>query len=87
MVHQFKDYVGASNACTLEGELQTTLAPSSSTVYLQIYNLNTTTWDTVDNDNTSSVNTDFTLTANVADLTNYKNVSNVISCRIYQLAI
>ena len=27
-----------------------------------------------------------TLTAAVADLTNYKDASNVISCRVYQLA-
>jgi hypothetical protein len=31
--------------------------------------------------------TDFILTANVTDLTNYKNASNVISCRVYQLDV
>ena len=30
------------------------------------------------------VDTDFVLTANIADLTNYKNSSLVISCRVYQ---
>ena len=85
-IHQFKDYV-AVNSCTLEWEGQTNLAPSSSTVYLQIFNRNTPAWETVDTDNTSNVDTDFTLTANIADLTNYKDVSNVVVCRVYQLAI
>jgi len=87
MVHQYKDYIGANNFCTLEWEGQTTLAPTSSTVYLQIYNRNTTTWDTVDSDNTSSADVDFILTGTVADLTNYKDVNSVISCRIYQEAL
>lgn len=87
MIHQFKDFVGSSGFCSLEWEGQSTLAPSSSTVYLQIYNRNTNTWDTVDSDNSSSANTDFILLAQVADLTNYKNTGNVISCRVYQLAL
>jgi hypothetical protein len=87
MIHQFKDYVGSENSCNLEWEGQTTLAPTSSTVYLQIYNRNTLTWDTVDSDNTSAADADFTLEANIADLTNYKDGSDVISCRVYQEAL
>lgn len=87
MLHQFKDYTGANNSVTLECELQTTLEPSSSTVYLQIYNRNTNTWNTVDSDNTSAVNTDFILTGYVADLTNYKDDNTIISCRVYQEAL
>lgn len=84
-LHQFKDYVGASNAANLEWEGQTNLAPSSSTVILQIYNQNTPAWETVDSDNTSLADTDFSLIADIADLTNYKDAENVISCRVYQL--
>ena len=87
MIHQFKDYAGESSSCTLEWEGQTSLVPSLSTVYLQIYNRNTTTWDTVDSDNFSNANTDFILTADIANLTNYKDGGNVISCRVYQLAV
>lgn len=87
MIHEFKDFVGANNSCTIECELQTTLVPSSSTVYLQIYNRTSIEWDTIDSDNTSDVNTDFILTANVADLTDYKDGSSVISCRVYQEAL
>ena len=86
-VHQYKDYVGASGSCNLEWEGQSDLAAGSSTVYLQIYNRNTTTWDTVDSDSTSAANADFSLTATVADLTNYKDAGSVISCRVYQDAI
>lgn len=87
MEHQFKNFVGSNTFCQVEWEGQTDLLPSSSTVNLQIYNRNTTTWDTIDSDNSSSINTDFILIAYIADLTNYKDASNVISCRIYQLAI
>jgi len=84
MIHQYKDFVGAENSIRLECELKTAVAPAVSTVYLQIYNRNTTTWDTVDSNNTAPINTDFVLTGFVADLTNYKDGSNVISCRVYQ---
>ena len=86
-IHQFKDYAGANTSCNLEWEGQTNCSPSLSTVFLQIYNRNTSSWETVDSDNTSPANTDFSLTANVADLTNYKDASNVISCRVYQLDV
>jgi hypothetical protein len=84
-IHQFKDYVGTSANCNLEWEGQTNFAPSLSTVYLQIFNRDTPAWQTVDTDNTSAANTDFILTANIPDLTNYKDTSNVIVCRVYQL--
>jgi hypothetical protein len=61
------------------------LAPSLSTVYLQIYNTSSDEWETVDSDNSSNADTDFSLIASMEDLTNYKNISNVISCRVYQL--
>lgn len=86
-IHQFKDFASTTTTCTIEWEGQTNIAPSSSTVYLQIFNYNTSLWETIDSDNTSSVNTDFTLTANVLDLTDYKNANNITSCRVYQLAI
>lgn len=86
-IHQFKDYASTSNGCTVEWEGQTNLDPSLSTVYLQIYNRNSSEWETIDSDNTSAVDTDFILTASVADLTNYKDGNTVISCRVWQLDI
>ena len=85
-IHQFKDYVG-TNACTVEWEGQTNCPPVLSTVYLQIYNHNTTTWETLDSDNTSDEDTDFILTDDIADLTNYKDDNSVITCRVYQEAV
>ena len=60
------------------------LATSDTAVYLQIFNRNTSAWETVDFDNATAADNDFTLTANIANLTNYKDGSNMISCRVYQ---
>lgn len=87
IIHQFKDFVGAETAVTFTSVGQSTQAPSVSTVFLQVYNRNSTTWETIDSDNTTAANTNFTLSANVADLTNYKDASNVVSGRVYQEAV
>jgi hypothetical protein len=82
-IHQFKDWVGSANSCTITWEGQTNCPPSLSTVYLQIFNPLNPSWDTLDTDNTSAADTDFTLTVSIPDLTNYKSV-NQITCRIFQ---
>ena len=64
--------------------MKSSLAPSESTAYLQIYNQNTSVWETIDTDNTIAADTEFYLEAYVGDLTNYKDGSDVISIRIYQ---
>lgn len=81
-VHQFKDIIVGDSA-TFHCNLQSNLAPSVSTVYLQIYNHNTPGWETIDSDGASPANTDFDLQALVADLTNYKD-GNEVTCRVYQ---
>lgn len=86
MLHQFKDFVGSATHCVLTWNGQSSLAPSTSGVYLQIYNQNTTTWETLDSNTSAGASIDFTLSAPVSSLTNYKDGSNVISCRVYQLA-
>jgi hypothetical protein len=87
MIHEYKDTVGTNSVCFLSWLGKTTLAPSSSTVYLQIYNRNTSEWETVDSDNSSSADVSFQLQANILDLTNYKDIDTFISCRIYQEAL
>ena len=84
-IHQFKDYT-ENAAVTLTWVGQTDYAPSASTVLLQIYNRDLTVWETVDSDSVSSVGTDFTLTANVLDVTDYIDVNDVIVSRVYQEA-
>ena len=86
-IHQFiKDATGyASASITWNG--QSDLAPSTASVILEIFNHNSSAWEQLDSDSSSSANTDFNLTANIADLTNYKAAgTNEISCRVYQLA-
>jgi len=83
-IHEFKDFVGPNNTCTLEWEGQSNVAPSDSPVYLQIYNRNTDTWDPVDSDNLAAADTDFILTKFMDNLANYKSAGNIIACRVYQ---
>jgi len=86
MIHQFKDYI-AENSCSLECQLKSDLFPSSSTVYLQIFNRVGLVWDEVDSESLADPNVDFILTGTIANLANYKDASNVISCRVYQEAL
>jgi hypothetical protein len=86
MIHQFKTFVGSQSYATIESQLQSSLPPTYSPVYLQVYNFNSSGWETVDVDNDSDAEIDFELHAVIADLTNYKDSSNVVACRIYQLA-
>jgi hypothetical protein len=83
-VHQFKNFVGTADSCALECGVRTNIAPSAATVFLQIFNRSTVAWVTVDSDNASSPGSDFILQADVANLTDYKDASSVISCRVYQ---
>lgn len=83
-IFQFKDYVGIATDCVLEWEGQTNNPPVLSPVLLQIYNQNSSTWETVDSDDSSPIDTDFVLTASIPDLSDYKDGSLVISCRVYQ---
>lgn len=63
------------------------VAPTSSTVYLQIYNRNSSTWETLDSNSVQSAAVSFTLTGTkVSSLSDYYDGSNWVSCRIYQLA-
>jgi hypothetical protein len=86
MIHEYKDYTGSNTHCVLEWEGKTSLAPTSSTVYLQIYNQITTTWIEVDHDDTSDADINFILTGEIPDLTDYKDGNSLISCRVYQEA-
>jgi hypothetical protein len=87
-IQQFKNKSGNSTDeihVTWIGK--TNIAPSASTVYLQIYNRNSTTWETLDSDSATSAGTNLTLTGSkTTGLSNYYNGSNWVSCRVYQLA-
>ena len=87
MIHLFKRFVGSNTYVTVETQLQSSLAPAFSTVYLQVYNRSTLAWETLSSDSQSPALSDFELFGVIEDTANYKNSSNVISCRIYQLAL
>ncbi len=66
---------------------KSSIAPSDSTIYLQIYNRNSTTWETVDSDSTTNAGTSFALSVTkTTGLSNYYDGNNWVSFRIYQLA-
>ena len=85
-IHQFKNFAGVNGSCILNWEGQTNLATSLSPMVMQIYNVLTTSWETVATNNSASANTDFTMTANIPVLANYKDTQQVITSRIYQLS-
>lgn len=85
-IHQFKNDIGGASACNVTWEGQTTWPPSSDPVLLQIYNRDTSSWETLDSDNTTAANTDFTLSGNIPDTTDYVDGDGFISCRVYQQA-
>ena len=64
---------------------KSTVAPSSHTVYLQIYNRTTSTWTNLTSNNSASANTKFTLTYDVTTgMSDYYDANHVISARVYQ---
>ena len=86
-IHLFKDFASTAASCMINTTLQTDIEPTSSTVYLQIFNYNTSSWETIDSNNTSPTNTNFSLNASIPNLTNYKNGDSVTSCRVWQLVM
>lgn len=86
MVHQYKIMVGNYTKCAVEWEGRSTLAPSESPVYLQIYNQITASWETIDTESSASQDVNFELSKKITNLANYAT-NKLISCRIYQLAL
>jgi len=85
-VHMFKDTVtGSSVDLTWSGKSD--LAPSESTVILQIYNVNSALWEDAPGptslNNTAAAGADFDLTSTISDTTNYLS-GGVMTCRVYQ---
>lgn len=66
---------------------KTNIPGSSSTIYLQIYNRTSITWETLASNTTVAANTQFTMTSSIVDnLSNYYDSNNIVACRIYQQA-
>lgn len=86
LAHQFR-VINNSNkdVIRVKVNLQSTLAPTSSPVYLQIWNVTTSSWQTLDSDNTSPVNTDFDLVGvRSTNLDSYYDNDLEVAFRVYQ---
>lgn len=84
-IHQFKDeHTNSTDEITLTANVQSSTAPVSSTVYLQIYNHSSGAWETLDTNNAAAADTDFTLSGSkTSSLSDYYS-SNIVSGRVYQ---
>jgi hypothetical protein len=70
---------------TITWKGKSSLAPSTSAVYLQIYNRDSAEWEALDSDNSTAADTKFTLTGGKsADLANYFDANFIVSARVYQ---
>lgn len=86
-VHEFKDDATGFTSSTPVCKLKSDLAPSTSGVYLEVFNQNTAQWEEVDHDDTTAANTKFTLTGFIPDITDYVNGSNIIAYRVWQQVV
>lgn len=86
-IHQFKNVV-TSTSVTVSWDGQSNIAPSDSSVVLQIYDRVTSggIWETLDTESLADADVDFELSGSKADLTNYKDDNDVVCHRVYQLA-
>jgi len=84
-IHQFKDYIDG-NSYSVEIEARSNCNADLSTIYLQVYNINTSSWETIDSNNTVEAGAEFTMTASKDGIGDYKDDNNIVSFRIYQEA-
>lgn len=86
LAHEFKRINNTNkDSATITVNLQTTLDPTTQTVYLQVWNNTTELWETIDSDSTSLVNTDFDLTYTISsNQTDYYDSEYTITYRVYQ---
>jgi hypothetical protein len=89
MVFLFKNqYDTSTGYLNIYAKAKSSLAPSSSTVYLQIYNRTDGSWETIDSESAASADTKFTLQAYIeSNLEDYYDAEKWVSCRIYQLDV
>lgn len=85
LIHQYEyTNTNGTQAVTATWNGQTTTAPSSKTVYLQIWNYTTSAWETLTSNSSTAANTDFTLSATKnSSMSDYYS-GNVVIFRVYQ---
>lgn len=87
MIHQFKKTnENTSDSIRVLVVLKSSLAPTDSPVYLQIWNGTTLSWETIDSMILEDADIMFGLEASVAvNDSNYYDFGNQIAVRVYQL--
>ena len=86
IVHLFKiKNTNSTDEISFSWNGQSSLAPSSATVYLQIYNRTSGSWESIDSESAAASDTDFSLTGSkTASLGDYYSGSNEVAARVYQ---
>lgn len=65
-VYLFKDFNdNDTDAIAVTWKGKSSIAPSVSTVYLQVWNRNTGAWETIDSNSAANADTEFTLSGNI----------------------
>lgn len=73
-----------NQAITITWNGKSTVATSTKTAYLQIYNYNSSAWETIASDSVTAANTDFTLTAKQGISVGHYYTGNFVAARVYQ---
>lgn len=88
LIQQFRHKNPSGNSTdgfTISWNGQASTAPSTNTVYLQVYNQNTASWETLDSDSATAADTDFDLSGTVStSASDYYDGSGYVACRVYQ---
>jgi len=88
-IKQFKDKFDVDSMALVamwKGKMEE--ATSNSTAYLQIYNYDATSWETLDTDDTTASGIEFTLSGTQSeDVSDYYDGSNWVTCRVYQESV
>ena len=85
LFREFNENKSGTQKFTITWKGKSSVAPSTSPVYLQVYNRTLEQWETLASNNTSPANTKFTLTGTQStNLGDYYDSNYVISVRVYQ---
>lgn len=83
-IQQFKfENTLDTDKVTVSIEMQSDYAPSTSTVYLQIYNHTSDLWETVASNSVAAADTDFIISGGKTGVDYYDN-DNIVTARVYQ---
>lgn len=86
LIHEFKYQApNSTQGITITWNGNSTTAPSLRPVYLQIWNITSSTWETIATNNTAAASVDFTLTAaKSTSLSSYYGTNSIVTARVYQ---